>query len=53
MAAHEGDFMSLFTRQSGGQRVSPQQKSENTRQHFSRAHPRLIKVFLPAFLPCM
>ena len=49
MAAHEGTFMSLFTRQSGGQRVLPSQDSENTQQQFSRARPRSIKAFLPPF----
>ena len=49
MAVHKGAFMSLFTRQSGGQRVSPSQDSEDAQQQFSRAHPRSIKVFLPAF----
>ena len=35
MAAHEGGFLSLFTRQSGGQRVSPSQDIEDTQQfHF-------------------
>ena len=51
MAAHKGAFMSLFTRQSGGQRVSPSQDSEDTQQQFSHARPRSIKVFLPAFYP--
>ena len=32
IAAHEGAFMSLFTRQSGGQRVLPSQNSEDTHQ---------------------
>ena len=32
IAAHKGAFMSLFTRQSGGQRVSPSQNSEDTHQ---------------------
>ena len=32
MEAHEGTFMSLFTRQSGGQRVLPSQDSEDTQQ---------------------
>ena len=45
MAAHEGAFMSLFTRQSGGQRVLPSQDSEDTQQQFSRARPRSIKAF--------
>ena len=51
MAAHEGAFMSLFTRQSGGQRVLPSQDSEDAQQQFSRAHPCSIKVFLPSFYP--
>ena len=42
MAAHEGAFMSLFTRQSGGQRVVPSQDSEDTQQQFSRARPRSV-----------
>ena len=46
-AAHEGAFMSLFTRQSGGQRVVPSQDSEDTQQQFSRARPRSIRAFLP------
>ena len=37
MAAHEGAFMSFFTRQSGGQRVLPSQDNEDTQQQFSRA----------------
>ena len=42
MAAHEVAFMSLFTRQSGGQRVVPNQDSEDTQQQFSRlAHVQL------------
>ena len=49
MAAHEGAFMSLFMRQSGGQRVLPSQDSEDTQQQFSRARPRSIKAFLPPF----
>ena len=49
MVAHKGAFMSLFTRHSGGQRVSPSQDSEDTQQQFSRARPRSIKVFLLAF----
>ena len=44
MAAHEGAFMSLFTRQSEGQT-----DSEDTQQQFSRAHPRSIKAFLLPF----
>ena len=51
MAAHEGAFMSLFTRQSGGQRVLPSQDSEDTQQQFSRTRPRSIKAFLPPFYP--
>ena len=43
--AHEGAFMSLFMRQSGGQRVLPSQDSEDTQQQFSHARPRSIKVF--------
>ena len=45
MAAHEGDFLSLFTRQSGGQRVLPSQDSEDTQQHFSRVRPCSLKSF--------
>ena len=45
MAAHEGAFMSLFMRQSGGQRVVPSQDSEDTQQQFSCARPRSIKAF--------
>ena len=33
MVVHEGAFMSLFTRQSGGQRVVPSQDSEDTRNN--------------------
>ena len=51
MAAHKGAFMSLFTRQSGGQRVLPSQDSEDTQQQFSRARPRSIEVFLLPFYP--
>ena len=51
MAVHEGTFMSLFARQSGGQRILPSQDSEDTQQQFSRAHPHSIKVFLPSFYP--
>ena len=51
MAAHEGAFMLLFTRQSGGQRVVPSQDSEDTQQQFSRARPRSIKAFLLPFYP--
>ena len=51
MAVHEGAFMPLFTRQSGGQRVSPRQNSEDTQQQFSRAHPCSIKAFLLHFCP--
>ena len=51
MAVHEGAFMSLFTRQSGGQRVLPSQDSEDTQQQFSHARPRSIKAFLPPFYP--
>ena len=47
MAAHEGAFMSLFTRQLGEQRVLPSQDSEDTQQQFSCARPHSIKVFLP------
>ena len=43
--------MSLFTRQSGGQRVVPSQDSEDTQQQFSRARPRSIKAFLLPFYP--
>ena len=40
--------MSLFMRQSGGQRVLPSQdNSEDTEQQFSRAHPHSIKPLLP------
>ena len=47
MAATETTFMSLFMRQSGGQRVLPSQdNSEDTQQQFSRACPRSIKLFL-------
>ena len=46
-AAHEGAFMSLFTRQSGRQRVLPSQGSEDTQQQFSRARPHSINAFLP------
>ena len=49
MEAHEGTFMSLFTRQSGGQKVSPSQNSEDAQQQFSHARPR--SLFLPAFYP--
>ena len=45
MAAHKGDFMSLFTRQSREHK----QNNEDAQQHFSRARPRSIKVFLPSF----
>ena len=51
VAAHEGAFMSLFTRQSGGHRVVPSQDSEDTQQQFSRARPHSIKAFLPPFYP--
>ena len=51
MAAHEGAFMSLFTRQSGGQRVFPSQDNEDTQQQFSRNRPRSINAFLPPFYP--
>ena len=50
-AAHKGAFMSLFMRQSRGQRVLPSQDSEDTQQQFSRARPRSIKAFLPPFYP--
>jgi len=49
MAVHKGAFMSLFTRQLGGQRVSPSQDSEDAQQQFSCARPHSIKVFLLAF----
>ena len=49
MAAHKGAFMSLFTRQLGGQRVLPSQNSEYSQQQFSHAHPHSIKVFLLPF----
>ena len=51
IAAHEGAFMSLFTRQLGGQRVLPSKDSEDTQQQFSRARPPSNKVFLPPFYP--
>ena len=51
MAVHEGVFMLLFTRQLGGQRVLPSQDSEGSQQQFSRARPRSIEVFQPAFYP--
>ena len=51
MAAHEGAFMLLFTRQPGGQRVLPSQDSEDTQQQFSHACPRSIKAFLTPFYP--
>ena len=51
MGVHKSAFMSLFTRQSGRERVLPSQDSENTQQQFNRARPRSIKVFLPAFYP--
>ena len=44
----EDDFMSLFMRQSGRQRVL---NSEDTQQHRSCAHPYWIKVFQSFFLP--
>ena len=47
MAVLEDTFMSLFIRQSGGQRVLPSQDSEDMQQQFSCARPRSIKVFLP------
>ena len=50
MAAHKGAFMSLFTRQSGGQRVLPSHDSGDTQQQFSLAHPRSIKAFLTLYL---
>ena len=37
--------MSLFTRQSGGQRVLPSQDSEDTQQQFSRVHLVQLKPF--------
>ena len=49
MAVHKGNFMSLFTRQSGGQRVLPSQDNEDTQQQFSHARTRSTKVFLPSF----
>ena len=48
-AVQEGAFMSLFMRQSRGQRVLPHQDSEDTQQQFNRARLRSIKAFLPSF----
>ena len=45
MAAHKGAFMSLFTRQSGGQ---TSHDSEDTQQQFN-ARPRSIKAFLSLY----
>ena len=51
MAAHEGAFTSLFTRQLGGQRVLPSQDSEDAQQQSSRARPHSINGFLLPFYP--
>ena len=51
ITVHEGAFMSFFTRQSGGQRVVPNQDSEDTQQQFSHACPCSIKAFLLPFYP--
>ena len=47
MAVHKAAFMSLFMRQSGGQRVLPSQDNSKDTQQFSRARLRSIKPFLP------